>query len=1062
MRYRAFFSYARADDRIANWLHRQLDSYRTPKPLIGAQGALGPVPAKLHPIFRDRTDLEAGGHVDANLQEALANSESLIVLCTPTSAKSKWVNQECETFLKLGREAHIFPVIGAGDPESNDPNTECFPPALRGRGLLAADLREIKKPNGQLLGDGRDGGRLKLIAGLLGVPLDQLVQRERRRQRTLVAGLSGAALVFAGVAAAAGAFWWVSEQRASTIAQQTVEIAAERDEANRQRDEAKLQRDEATKQRGIADSKTVEAIANAEEAERQEGIATANAKQARDTLHRFFATQAWDRHGAGDYLEAARYALAGMRVSPENGHLYHAALAGAMHRAGEPLPLLWHGDPTTGMAYSHDGKEIAAGDLASVKIWTVGTGQIRQSLRGASQINHFAFASLQERVITAHKDGIVQVWNSRTGELLQTLAAHGKAATKVLISRNGALVATLGEDMTAKLWRVQNGVLVLAWSTGGSHSRDPLVRMNGTINTQLLRNGVPLNNFTEVGNLTNAAFSWDGSKLMTTAQIPIVWSVATGEELYRLAGHEKLRYVRGGEFSRNGRFIVTYGDDHSAIVWDANDGRRLFSLPHQDEVTSAKFGLLDERIITTSRDKTAKLWDALNGKLIAVFADHQKSVLDADFSKDHQRVATTGEDGFVKIWRPDTGQFIATLGKGNSTISKVEFSPSGEDIAIPSRGAQIWRAPRTGARLAPTLLPEARAAGAAFSPDNQTIYTVGWGEQSHQGILTWSAKTGSRRADFWKHKNFLEDVRISPDGKIVAVATFSAALLFDAASGRELHRLELQSARLKSIAFSRDGKRLVTSGGEGATKVWDVSSGQLIAELEGHAHEVIDASFSPNGALIATAGLGAVKLWDAAGGPARFTFEQWKLLPTAAAFHPNGRWLATSGDQSVSVWDVKTGTRTQRLPIDASGSRSLIYSPDGSRLITSDDDAITIWDSADGQLIESLRGHKNNVHRITMSSDGTKIISVSKWDAAIIWDISRLIQPWPELARDACNNLLGPTARRFPQGAVETNPLLRAEWRDARRDVCEGIPGVKSIDDLRSLAGLPPEQPAQP
>lgn len=212
MGYRAFFSYARADERTAKWLHRQLDSYRTPKALVASEGALGPVPEKLHPIFRDRTDLQAGGHIDASLQRALEDSFCLVVLCTPSSAKSAWVNQECEAFLAMGRGGRIFPVIAGGEPDSVDPDRECFPPALRGRGLLAADLREIRLSNGRLVGDGREGGRLKLIAGLLGVGLDTLAQRERRRQRVLVGAFAGAALVFAASTALAG-FFYLSANR---------------------------------------------------------------------------------------------------------------------------------------------------------------------------------------------------------------------------------------------------------------------------------------------------------------------------------------------------------------------------------------------------------------------------------------------------------------------------------------------------------------------------------------------------------------------------------------------------------------------------------------------------------------------------------------------------------------------------------------------------------------------------------------------------------------------------------------------------------------------------------
>ncbi len=61
MAYRAFFSYSRADESAARWLHGALDRFRTPRDMIGQDGPLGAAPAKLHPIFRDRSDLSAGG-----------------------------------------------------------------------------------------------------------------------------------------------------------------------------------------------------------------------------------------------------------------------------------------------------------------------------------------------------------------------------------------------------------------------------------------------------------------------------------------------------------------------------------------------------------------------------------------------------------------------------------------------------------------------------------------------------------------------------------------------------------------------------------------------------------------------------------------------------------------------------------------------------------------------------------------------------------------------------------------------------------------------------------------
>ncbi|HEU4562871.1 MAG TPA: TIR domain-containing protein [Longimicrobium sp.] len=204
---RAFFSYARADQRLANWLWRELDRFRTPKDLVDTEGAFGRVPAKLHPIFRDREDLASRGKTVDLLTAALEDSDALIVLCTPESAKSEWVNKEVQIFQSFGppRSDRIFPVVGTSNPKADRglPLEDFFPPSLKNSGLLAADLRDFHMPGGQVVGDGKEEGRLKLIAGLLGVSLNALVRRERTRQRRVIASLTAAAIAFAGVATAA-------------------------------------------------------------------------------------------------------------------------------------------------------------------------------------------------------------------------------------------------------------------------------------------------------------------------------------------------------------------------------------------------------------------------------------------------------------------------------------------------------------------------------------------------------------------------------------------------------------------------------------------------------------------------------------------------------------------------------------------------------------------------------------------------------------------------------------------------------------------------------------------
>jgi len=192
----AFLSYSHQDAAIADWLHEALEEFKVPPRLVGKLTEHGPVPKRLAPVFRDRQELAAASDLTEEIEEAIAGSRFLIVLCSPAAARSKWIDREIACFKRLHREDRIFAAIIDGEPfASDDPERateECFPYALRvhfdRRGKpttqraepIAADLREQ--------GDGRKMGLLKLAAGMMGVGLDDLAQREaQRRHRRLVA-----------------------------------------------------------------------------------------------------------------------------------------------------------------------------------------------------------------------------------------------------------------------------------------------------------------------------------------------------------------------------------------------------------------------------------------------------------------------------------------------------------------------------------------------------------------------------------------------------------------------------------------------------------------------------------------------------------------------------------------------------------------------------------------------------------------------------------------------------------------------------------------------------------
>jgi tetratricopeptide (TPR) repeat protein len=197
--YRAFISYSHADSAVAAWLHRALESYHVPANLVGKETPVGPVPRRLTPIFRDRDELAASGDLSTGLKDALAAAQFLIVIASPSAAQSRWVNEEVRTFKHVHGEGKVLTVIAAGEPGSAD--AECFPPAVqfrvRGDGLISDQRAEPIAADLRAHGDGKRLAKLKLIAGLTGLKLDDLVQREAARRQTRMTWLAAAASLLA-------------------------------------------------------------------------------------------------------------------------------------------------------------------------------------------------------------------------------------------------------------------------------------------------------------------------------------------------------------------------------------------------------------------------------------------------------------------------------------------------------------------------------------------------------------------------------------------------------------------------------------------------------------------------------------------------------------------------------------------------------------------------------------------------------------------------------------------------------------------------------------------------
>jgi tetratricopeptide (TPR) repeat protein len=229
-KYRAFLSYSHRDKAWGEWLHRALEDQRVDGDLVGRRTPAGPVPKTLRPIFRDREDFSAGHSLAEQTVAALEASQFLVVVCSPNAAKSEYVNEEIRRFKAMGRAERVIPIIVDGEP--GHPERECFPPALRRKvapdGTITDEREEPVAADAREQGDGRELAKQKIVAGLLGVGLDEIVRRAgraRQRRNRFWAALAGVFLVLALTATASAVYAYQKLIESEERLDQAIELA---------------------------------------------------------------------------------------------------------------------------------------------------------------------------------------------------------------------------------------------------------------------------------------------------------------------------------------------------------------------------------------------------------------------------------------------------------------------------------------------------------------------------------------------------------------------------------------------------------------------------------------------------------------------------------------------------------------------------------------------------------------------------------------------------------------------------------------------------------------------
>ena len=248
-------------------------------------------------------------------------------------------------------------------------------------------------------------------------------------------------------------------------------------------------------------------------------------------------------------------------------------------------------------------------------------------------------------------------------------------------------------------------------------------------------------------------------------------------------------------------------------------------------------------------------------------------------------------------------------------------------------------------------------------------------------------------------KGHINEIAYAPDGNRLVVATSIGIWIYDAQTGEELDLLTWGTDSVSSLAYSPDGRTIVSDGGWGRLHLWDANTGQHIAILEGRADYIAPIAYSPDGTTIASGVSNAVHLWDANTGQHIAILEGHTDPVASLAYSPDGRTIASASggfgeeaDNTVRLWDVNTGQLKAILIGHKSPLTSVAYSPDGRTIASASggfgeeaDNTVRLWDANTGQNITTLTGHEDRVNSIAYSPDGTTI-AIGSYGIIYLWD----------------------------------------------------------------------------
>ncbi|MDO8753173.1 MAG: TIR domain-containing protein [Anaerolineales bacterium] len=605
----------------------------------------------------------------------------------------------------------------------------------------------------------------------------------------------------------------------------------------------------------------------------------------------------------------------------------------------------------------------------------------------------------QERFVTVDSDGQACIWNIEDGSQLLCLQHEG-IVYDAEFSADGNILVTGTENGVLSFWDASAGALISSLQFEGKiwkillHPGGRWLAVGRTNAVSIIDMTTQTENlyFSKEGEVYAIDFDKSGTYMATGTSKGYVsiWTVM-GEDT--IAGPQHNSEIYDLSFSPDGQWLVSAGADSTARAALTADGRERYSVVHGDWVEDLSFGPDSSWFVTVSDDNFVRVIDTATGQERMRMA-HANFVQKVRISPDGQWIATTGYDQTVRIWDSATGAEVMQIpvaGIGSSIrfnkdatrlivgdraghlslwdVSQLKsrrgfiqfpeflhealFSPNGEWLTVNSDDKNIWMIKSDllgdqgdGRQILATS--NGLTYDMAVSADSRWIAAVEYDSNIADYNRVILASTDGTKKFFPGHdKEVIDAVAFTPDGKQVITADENGLIfIWNVENGEKSYSLETTGVIL-SLAVSPDGKYLVAGIEEGDQSiVWDLSTKTQIATLE-QAGKIKNIQFSRNGKLIATGSSEAtIYLWRVEDGTfSRAEHEiQVNGEVTAMEFNPDDTVLAV-GDSSGFVYllDLALGQEVARLP-HVDKVTSVSFSPDGKQLATVSRKTVLLWD----------------------------------------------------------------------------------------------------------------------